>query len=317
MIRRLQAAAVAMAMMAGGLAADQAARPAAPPTAELVGTMTWRGADRPGFGGFSGLEVAADGERFAAVSDRGTIIRGRLVRANGRIRSIAAGPLEPLRRGNGTPLPPFLTDAEGLAGDPDGPLHVSFEGYHRIARLDPGGHRLRWIDRDPAFETLQVNSSLEAVALDPQGRVITWPERSGTWERPFPVFRHDAARGWDQPYALPRRDRFLPVGADTGPDGRLYVLERHFTGLAFASRVRSFAFGPQGLQDERQILQTPPGRHDNLEAIAVWRDSDGALRLTMLSDDNMNWFQRTQFVEYRLVGTDTALRPLALATPGR
>ena len=91
------------------------------------------------------------------------------------------------------------------------------------------------------------------------------------------------------------------AGADTGPDGRLYVLEREFAKWrGFATRVRSFAYGADGLTDEQLVLQTPIGQHDNLEGLAVWQDDTGAIRLTMVSDDNFFVFQRTEFVEYRL-----------------
>ena len=43
------------------------------------------------------------------------------------------------------------------------------------------------------------------------------------------------------------------------------------------------------------------GEHDNLEGIAVWRDRNGDIRITMISDDNYRAFQRTEFVEYRVV----------------
>jgi hypothetical protein len=93
---------------------------------------------------------------------------------------------------------------------------------------------------------------------------------------------------------------FLVTGADVGPDGRLYVLERSFSILGgFASRVRRFAIGRDGLTDETLMLETPPGRHDNLEGISVWQDDDG-LRMTLISDDNQRFFQRTELVDYRL-----------------
>jgi hypothetical protein len=41
-------------------------------------------------------------------------------------------------------------------------------------------------------------------------------------------------------------------------------------------------------------------RHGNLEGLAVWQDALGTIRLTMLSDDNFNSFQRSEFVEYRV-----------------
>ena len=98
-----------------------------------------------------------------------------------------------------------------------------------------------------------------------------------------------------------RNGGFLPVGSDFGPDGRFYLLERRFNGpFGFRSRVRSFAVENDRLIDERVLLVTRSGQYDNLEGISLWRDRDGAIRATMISDDNFRRAQRTEIVEFRL-----------------
>ncbi len=292
-------------MLVGTLA--MLALPAAAQDPEWLGSFTWTAPGTAEFGGFSGFVLLPDAAGFVAVTDKGWLAEGRLIRDGDRIVAVSETTLRPLLGHDNALLRPFMSDAEGLARSPDGTLYISFEGYHRVEALRPGETRLRWIERHPDFDTFQTNSGMEALTHDPQGRLITLPERSGAWERPFPVYRHDGT-AWTQPYTLRRDGQFLPVGADTGPDDRLYLLERHFTGIAFASRVRSFAFTPDGLADERLVLETPPGRHDNLESIAVWRDDAGRIRLTMLSDDNFRFFQRTEFVEYAVPPATAALR---------
>lgn len=267
--------------------------------AKFLSSFTWSGVGASEFGGFSGLELAPDGSGFYALSDRGMLATGTLIRDQDEISGVSETQLNRLTGPNGKPLTEDAADSEGLALTKDGRLFISFEGFHRVAIVEPQSYVTRDIPRDPAFETQQRNSSFEALALDPQGRPITLPERSGAWERPFPVFRLEGEK-WTQPYTLRRDAKYLPVGADTGPDDRLYLLERHFTGFAFTTRVRSFAFTPTGLTDERTVLQTPPGRHDNLEGISAWQDDSGNIRLTMISDDNFSFFQRTEFVEYAL-----------------
>lgn len=296
--RRLAAAfAGALALLASAAAAQDA---------EWLGSFHWTAPGVPQFGGFSGMVLLPDTAGFVAVTDKGWLAEGRLIREKDGIVGVSDTVFRPLLGRDAAPLVGFDSDAEGLARAPDGTLYMSFEGYSRVYLARPGENQTRWIVRHPDFDTLQTNSGLEALAQDPQGRLITLPERSGAWERPFPIYRHDGT-DWTQPYTLRRDGQFLPVGADTGPDDRLYLLERHFTGIAFASRVRSFAFTPDGLADERLELETPPGRHDNLESISVWRDDTGRIRLTMLSDDNFRFFQRTEFVEYALPLATTAL----------
>ena len=97
-----------------------------------------------------------------------------------------------------------------------------------------------------AFGEMQLNSSLESLAAAADGTLYTVPERSGAWDRPFPVWRWREGRGWDQPFALPREGRFLTVDADIGPDGRFYLLERDVGLLGFRSRLRRFALAPAG-----------------------------------------------------------------------
>lgn len=262
--------------------------------AVYVGSFTWTSHDDR-FGGFSGLELSSDGATLLALSDRGHFVPAEITREAGVIVAIDA--YAPLRlRGAGMiPLPHDQSDSEGLAVGQDGAVYVSFEWKHGIRGFDtvesPGGPLLT----TPEFDVLQTNSSLEALAIGPDGALYTIPERSGRADRPFPVFRlRDGV--WDQPFTIPREGAFLVAGADIGPDGRLYVLERDFVGIGFRNRVRRFDLdGGDGVS----VLETGLRTHDNLEGISVWHDGVD-LRLTMISDDNFRSFQRTEIVEYRL-----------------
>ncbi|MBN9676374.1 esterase-like activity of phytase family protein [Salipiger bermudensis] len=263
--------------------------------ARFVASFTWRMND-PAFGGFSGLELSEDGSRFTAISDRAGIVSGTLERQEGRIVAVQAGPVEDLRDDKGQPQSQADGDSEGLAVDGSGRVFVSYEGTSRVWAYDTPDRAMP-LPRAEAFKRLQTNSSLEALAIDAQGRLYTLPERSGELTRPFPVWRYDTGR-WTQPFEIPRRGGFLAVGADIGPDGRFYLLEREFTGVGFRSRVRRFDMTEDALSGETTLFESHLLRHDNLEGIAVWRDEAGAIRLTMISDDNFNFFQRTQLVEY-------------------
>jgi len=257
--------------------------------------------DDPNFGGLSGLHVFDGGETFLAISDRAFFLKGTLNRTDGRITGGSLSNLSKMIGVNGKPYKANEVDAEGLAVDTGGNIYVSFEGLHRV-RFFSGIHRAaRSIKTAPAFKNLQDNSGLEALAISAAGHLYTLPERSGKETRPFPVWR--AVKGnWSQFADIPRRGKYLPVGADIGPDGRFYLLERDFRGLfGFGSRVRSFAITDKGFADERELLVTKLGTHDNLEGISVWRDATGTLRVTMISDDNFQFFQTSEIVEYKLV----------------
>ena len=249
------------------------------------------------FGGYSGLELSSDGLHFTTITDRGILITtGTLTREDGVITGVAD--VEDVSRPNleGNAVAGWA-DAEGLAIAPDGTISISTEGpLHGILTYPVGATETVVLPKHPAFANLQGNSSLEALAIGPDGALYTIPERSGRMTRPFPVYRFKDGK-WDIPFAIPRRDEHLVSGADIGPDGRLYVLERQFTGLGFKTRVRRFELDGT---HETTVLDTANATHDNLEGISVWRDAAGQLRITMISDDNFKFFQQTQIVEYQI-----------------
>lgn len=253
------------------------------------------------FGGLSAIEMADDGLSFLAITDRGAWTRGTITRdAEGRITAIDATPMRLLRGRFEAPLEKGRNDSEGMAVAADGTIYISFERVARVLRYAAIDGPAANLSTPPEFSSMQRNSALEALAIGLDGTLYTLPERSGTLDRPFPVWRYRDGT-WDQPFGLRRDGGFLAVGADIGPDGRFYLLEREFHGLTgFASRVRSFALSDSGLGDERTEFTSSVGQHDNLEGISVWRDGRGHIRLTMISDDNFYFFLGTDIVEYRL-----------------
>lgn len=255
--------------------------------------------DVAGLGGLSGLEVSDDGSSFTALSDRGMVFRGTFERDGETIAAMTFDKGTRLFGGAGRPLVGSRNDPEGLAIGKDGTLYISFENRHRVDAYDPEFTKVTPLPRDPEFLKLQPNSGLEALAIDHRGRLYAMPERSGHVKRPFPVWRFDGET-WREVFRIPRRAPFLPVGADFGPDGRLYLLERHFAGFGFASRVRVFDIDNDEITHEETLLETGTGAFGNLEGIAVWQDPRGAIRLTMVSDDNFLGFLPSQVVEYAL-----------------
>ncbi len=266
------------------------------PQAQLVGAYVWTDPD-PGFGGFSGIEVSADGGALTVLSDRGQVWQGRLERdAAGVIDGVSVTARALLHDSSGKVLPTvWLADAEGLAIGADGRLAVSFEGLVRVAIYDSPDAPARPLPRLPQFKTLPQNDALEALAVDGAGALYTLPEAPVGGAHPVWRWADDA---WTEVARLPADGDWRAVAADFGPDGRFYLLERAFLGIrGFASRLRRFAPDFTGAE---VLLETAPRTHDNLEGLAVWQDQTGAIRVTLISDDNFKFFQTTEIVEYRL-----------------
>ncbi len=268
---------------------------------DLVSEYRWS-MDDVLFGGFSALELSADGNAFLALSDRGAWTEGTLERdAAGAVVGVTATPLARLKAGGDAPLAPNRADSEGLARAADGTVYIAFEGSAtRVLRYPASGALATNLPDFPAFHDLPTKASLEALAIDQSGHLVAVAEDTRGSTGGFPVVRYDGT-AWALAGTLPQEGTFLPVAADFGPDGRLYMLERDFHGiLGFASRVRSYGAAPAGFDDGRTEMQSDVGAHDNLEGLAVWQDQSGAIRLTMVSDDNFKFYQRTEFVDYQL-----------------
>lgn len=268
--------------------------------AHLLGSYTWQQAD-PWFGGLSALELSDDGLSATVLSDRTVLMTARLSRdADGKVIAAKTTGHWRLRSSTGQPMKGPIGDSEGLAVAPDGTLYVSFEGVHRVASYRRPDAAAEVLNDPQVFRGLPGNRSLEALAIDTQGRLYTLPEGGRDANGQIPVYRLEKGH-WRVVFTLPPRGRFLPVGADFGPDGRLYVLERAVTLLGFRSRLRRWSLETDDRPvAEETLLTTTPGTHDNLEGVSIWRDGKGRLRATMVSDDNFLRLQRTELVDYAL-----------------
>jgi hypothetical protein len=271
--------------------------------ATYLGAYVWV-SDLPDFGGWSGFDLSGDGTVFRAVSDVGLTIAGRLERDSaGRVTGLMSDAPEVLLGDAGEPLAKHVRDAEGLAVAEDGSFFASFEGSGRTARI------VRYADAQAAAEVLldgtqidaqSENKGLEGLALAADGLLYGIVEAASGLSGGHGVHvMRDGA--WSQPLQIPRDGTWRVAGADFGPDGQLYVLERDFWPLiGFRSRVLRLRLDGDAIAATVVLFETTVGIHDNLEGIAVWTAPDGTTHLTMISDDNFRRQQRTEIVDYRI-----------------
>lgn len=267
--------------------------------AEFLGGVALS-ASHPLFGGLSGLELS--GDAMIAPTDKGHILTGRLLRGpDGVIIGLAEAELRPALDAAGEPVRGAAANLEAVALGTTGGFYLGYEGENRVAFHARAEAPARVLPRPDGFDLYVGNSGIEAVATGADGAVYAIPERSGDLERPFPVYRW---RGEAQDAVhLPRRPPFLPTGADIGPDGRLWVLERDFAVLrGFAVRVRraEIPADSDALLEDETVFEIPRfSGGDNYEGIDVRRATGGGgYVVTLVSDDNLNMFQESQIVEF-------------------
>ena len=273
---------------------------AAEPGFQQISNFVW---DRPEdyFGGWSAIEVTDNGTAFTAIGDNAQLFQGTFERENTQITGVDWAPVGALQGTDGVAFHrkgiEKIGDSEGVAHLPNGQFAVSFERFPRILLYD-GETAMSRIELPREAASLPENGGVEALAVDPGGRLIAIPETIPKNAPGFPVWRQTTT-GWETLGHMTRSQGFRPVGADVGPDGTLYLLERAFHLVGFQNRIRAFDlkdFDPDGTP----IWTAPLRAFDNLEGLSVWADQDGYLRFTMISDDNHLRLQETQIVEFRL-----------------
>lgn len=263
--------------------------------AQVLGRLTLSHPD-PRFGGFSGLHLAANGRDALVMGDRGILVAIELSRdANGQLSDAKVLSIRDLPGRQGRALAGPERDSEGLAVGPDGSLFVSFEGARggRIWRYPADLGAPSVIPTSPDFARLGRNSGLESLALDPVGRLLAMPEDYDG--DAYPLWRRESD-GWRILGTLPKLGAYRPVALDHDDEGNLWLLERRFTfAMLFSSRLSRIELGPKLRRHD--YWQSPLGAFGNLEGLSMGRDAQGALRATMVADNNNLKLVRSELVE--------------------
>jgi len=87
----------------------------------------------------------------------------------------------------------------------------------------------------------------------------------------------------------------------------MLILERSFSftsGVAMRlRRLKAETIRPGAVADGPVLVEADMGYDiDNMEGLDVWRRADGALMVSIVSDDNRSLIQRNLYLEFRLTG---------------
>lgn len=276
-------------------------------------------ADRREVGGLSGLVISNAGRGFLSLSDDGFMVHANIDRdASGRPVGLSSASIRRLQTLKGPlPLNKQLSDTESFDLYTEGSRAfgvVSFEQRPNVM-IGPLGADgfigpLTAINLPKEVSRLQINRGLESVAALPAGNrfggrfiiLAEGAERGATTSN---------QPGWMIGGKAPLAFRIHRLGdydltdAKVGPDGRLYVLERSFSFLkGIRCRIRAFRLTdirPGALIDGDTLMEASMSEEiDNMEGLSIWRTPGGETRISLISDDNHAFIQRTLYLEFRL-----------------
>ena len=249
-----------------------------------------------GANNFSGISTR-NGVDLMLLSDHGFVVTGRLQRGYGQqITGFQLQQRVPLLNEESRPLTGSLRDAEGLAIDRRGRLYVSFEQHNRVLSYARLGAPAESLGEHRDFGRMRAGAGMESLAVARDGTIYAIPERPARATYGFPSYRLQNGE-WTGSFRLPQDGRFLPVGADFGPDGLLYVLEREHGARGDRSQVRRFGIRGRAISEPRVIMRSEFGQFDNLEGLSVFRDWSGRMRLLMVSDEDTSTQRRSEIVD--------------------
>jgi len=262
------------------------------------------------FGGLSAIRLDAGGENFLAATDRGDWLRGRILYRDGRPSGVANAEMAPMLDADGAALAARgLYDSEALAVD-GGTAYVAFERVHQILRFDYGRDGLlargRAIPVPQDFAKLPRNRGIECLLAFPQkapfaGGLLAISERALDAGGNLRGFLIGGAKPGE--FSIRRHDDFNISDCALMPSGDLLLLERYFSWhRGIAMRIRRVPLPtPGALLDGALLIDADMGYQiDNMEGLSVHRGQDGALILTLVSDDNFLAFQRTLLLQFAL-----------------
>jgi len=264
------------------------------------------------FGGLSAFRFRKPGSDFIGVADTGFWFFGTLVHdADRRPSGIENFRMVQMVDEAGRPISKkWEVDAEGLAVRDD-VATVGFERNHRIAqfRIDPQAMKAPFRQLDFLVEKneLRQNRGFETVAYsDPdgphQGALVIVAEKSlDKAGNSFAAILDGPHKGI---FAVKRDDTSFDItdGAFV-PSGDLLLLERSFS-MAAGVRMRLRLVSGESIRkgsvaDGPVLMEADMGYQiDNMEGLDVWRRDDGALMVSLISDDNHSILQRNLYLEF-------------------
>ncbi|TPN76854.1 hypothetical protein FJ987_03560 [Mesorhizobium sp. CU2] len=281
-------------------------------TLEFVGGLEMSSPSRD-FGALSAFRFLKPGGDFIGVADTGFWFFGTITRdADKRPSGIANFRMQQMVDASGQPIDKkWEVDAEGLAVK-DGIATVGFERDQRVAqfKIDPDNMKAPFRQLDflvPARE-LRQNRGFETVTnANPYGQheggLVVVSERS--LDKSGNVYAAIIEGPHKGIFTVKRNGDFDITDGAFLPDGDLLLLERSFSmarGVKMRlRRIYGESVEKGAIADGPVLLEADMGYQiDNMEGLDVWTRDDGAVMVSLMSDDNHSILQRNLYLEFIL-----------------
>jgi hypothetical protein len=279
---------------------------------EFVGGLEMTSSGRD-FGSLSAFRFLKPGSDVMGVADTGFFFFGTIDHdADGRPTGVSNFRMSEMVDGSGKPIrEKWDTDAEGLAVKGD-IATVSFERGHRVSefRIEPENMSAPIRDLDfviPSRE-LRQNRGMETIAhahpygIHEGGRVVVSEKSLDKDGNIFAAIIEGPDKGV---FKVKRNGEFDITDGAFLPNGDLLLLERSFSiasGVAMRlRRIYGESVRKGALADGPVLLEANMSYQiDNMEGMDVWQRADGAVVVSLISDDNHSILQRNLYLEFIL-----------------
>jgi hypothetical protein len=279
---------------------------------EFVGGLEMTSPARD-FGALSALRFLKPGNDFIGVADTGFWFFGTITHdAEKRPSGVKNFRMQQMVDASGQPIDKkWEVDAEGLAVK-DGIATVGFERDQRVAqfKIDPDNMKapVKLLDYLVPAKELRQNRGFETVThANPYGQhaggLVVVSERS--LDEAGNVYAAIIEGPHKGVFTVKRNGDFDITDGAFLPDGDLLLLERSFS-IARGVKMRLRRIYGESVEkgavaDGPVLLEADMGYQiDNMEGLDVWTRDDGALIVSLISDDNHSILQRNLYLEFIL-----------------
>ncbi|MBL1419475.1 MAG: esterase-like activity of phytase family protein [Alphaproteobacteria bacterium] len=289
------------------------------PTQEIFDELLWRGglvleSTHSQFGGLSGIELSANGEKMLAISDRGFWVKADVIYKNGRISGLANSLIAPILNANGKKFVRWKADSEGLTkrNDSLSDVVISVESDQAIYRFKLGNDDLnaRAMDWGTIKDAKKIaaNRGLEAITALPKnhkyrGWMLVAAEHKLDKNKNHTAWLVNGKQSHE--LHITRQGGYDITDLNYLPNGDILLLERAisiFGGPQMQIRqICGKDVKPGALMSGKSLLRASGIQAvDNMEGIGVHIAANGEVILTVISDDNFHFLQRNLMLQFTL-----------------